>query len=66
MLISGVDALTERIEQAAEWTRVNGPLQPDEEATIKLMIETQIALGYEDVDLFDAKENRYKWPEDRR
>jgi hypothetical protein len=29
------------------------------------MIETQIALGYEDVDLFDREDNRYKWPEDR-
>ena len=42
-LYSGVAALTERIEEAAEWTKANGPLEPDEEATMKLMIESQIA-----------------------
>jgi len=47
MLISGLDDLTERIETAAEWTKANGPLRPDEEATIKLMIESQIARGIE-------------------
>ena len=41
----GIGDLTERIERAAEWTKVNGPLQADEEATIKLMIECQIARG---------------------
>lgn len=45
MLISGMEDLTDRIERAAEWTMVNGPLQPDEEATIKLMIQAQIARG---------------------
>jgi len=45
MLISGIDDLTDRIERAAEWTKLNGPLQPDEEATIKLMIEAQIVRG---------------------
>jgi hypothetical protein len=44
-LYSGVEPLTERIEAAAEWTKANGPLQPDEEATIKIMIEAQIARG---------------------
>ncbi len=44
-LYSGTADLTERIEAAAEWTKANGPLQPDEEATIKLMIEAQIARG---------------------
>lgn len=44
-LYSGIDNLTERIEAAAEWTKANGPLEPDEEATIKLMIEAQIARG---------------------
>jgi hypothetical protein len=29
----------------AEWTKVNGPLWPDESATIRLMIEAQIARG---------------------
>jgi hypothetical protein len=45
MLYSGIEDLTERIERAAEWTKENGPLQPDEEATIKLIIESQIARG---------------------
>lgn len=45
MLHSGIGDLTERIEAAAEWTKANGPLQPDEHATIKLMIEAQIARG---------------------
>jgi hypothetical protein len=51
MLISGIEDLTERIEAAAAWTKANGPLQEDEEQTIKLMIEAQIArflLPYED------------------
>lgn len=44
-LYSGVGSLTERIEAAAEWTKANGPLEPDEEATIRMMIEAQIARG---------------------
>lgn len=47
MLIDGMEDLTDRIERAAEWTVVNGPLQPDEEATIRLMINTQLARGLE-------------------
>ena len=46
-LISGLDDITDRIEQLAEWTRMNGPLEADEEATVKLMIECQIARGME-------------------
>jgi hypothetical protein len=46
-LISGIDDLTDRIEQVAEWTKENGPLLPSEEATIRLMIECQIARGWE-------------------
>jgi hypothetical protein len=42
-LIDGYGDLDDRIERAAGWTKVNGPLQPDEEATIRLMIEAQIA-----------------------
>lgn len=42
-LYSGIEDLTDRIERAAEWTKLNGPLQPDEAATIKMMIECQIA-----------------------
>ena len=44
-LISGMADITERIERAAKWTEANGPLEQDEEATIKLMIESQIARG---------------------
>jgi hypothetical protein len=44
-LISGIDDLTDRIERAAAWMKANVPLLPDEEATIKLMIEAQIVRG---------------------
>jgi len=44
-LISGMGDLTDRIEAAAEWTKTNGPLEPDEQATIELMIKAQIARG---------------------
>lgn len=43
MLISGTDDLDDRIERLAAWTKENGPLLPDEEATVKFMIECQIA-----------------------
>ena len=46
-LIDGMEDITDRIERAAEWTKANGPLNADEEATIKLMIQTQIARGIE-------------------
>jgi hypothetical protein len=46
-LTRGIEALTSRIEEAAEWTKANGPLQPDEEATIARMIECQIARGWD-------------------
>ncbi len=44
-LISGIGDLTEKIEEAAEWTKENGPLNEREEAMIKLMIRAQIARG---------------------
>lgn len=47
-LISGTDDLTDRIERSAKWTEINGPLEADEEATIKLMIEAQIARMFGD------------------
>lgn len=47
-LVSGIDDVSDRIENAVEWTQANGPLQPDEEVTIKLMIECQIARGWEE------------------
>lgn len=43
MLRDDLGDLTDRIERAAKWTVENGPLWPAEEATIKLMIESQIA-----------------------
>lgn len=46
-LISGMDDITDRIERLAEWTKANGPLLPDEERTVELMIQTQIARGME-------------------
>jgi len=44
-LIDGMDDITERIERAADWTKANGPLEPDEDATIGLMVKAQIARG---------------------
>ncbi len=43
MLVDDWDALTDRIERLAEWTDEHSPLTADEEATVKLMIEAQIA-----------------------
>ena len=48
MLIDDFDDLTDRIERAAEWTKEHGPLRDDEAATIRLMIECQIARGFGD------------------
>lgn len=42
-LVSGFEALTERIEQLAEWTKLNGPLLPEEESTVAMMIQCQLA-----------------------
>jgi hypothetical protein len=47
-LVDDVYELTERIERAANWIEANGPLQPDEAATIRLMIESQVARAYEE------------------
>jgi hypothetical protein len=44
-LVDDFDALTDRIERAAEWTKENGPLTDDEANVFKLMIETQLAKG---------------------
>jgi hypothetical protein len=53
MLVDDFDDLTDRIERAADWTKANSPLQPDEQATIGFMIECQIARGMSRGD-FDA------------
>lgn len=44
-LISGIEDISDRIERVAAWAKENGPLMPREEATVKLMIECQIARG---------------------
>ncbi|MCC6172096.1 MAG: hypothetical protein IT481_08710 [Gammaproteobacteria bacterium] len=43
MVIDDFDDLSDRIERAAEWSKGNRPLEPDEKATIKFMIESQVA-----------------------
>lgn len=42
-LVVDFDAITDRIEALSRWTAGNGPLEPDEQATVQLMIECQIA-----------------------
>lgn len=51
MLIDDFDDLTDRIERIAAWTKTNGPLLPDEQATIAFMIECQIARGEDPLEL---------------
>lgn len=46
-LVNDFNTLTNKIEIAAEWTKANGPLEPDEERVIESMIHTQVALGIE-------------------
>lgn len=45
MLVDDVEELSERIERVAAWATENGALEDDEKATVKLMIETQVARG---------------------
>jgi hypothetical protein len=45
MLVDDFDDLTDRIERSAEWAKLNAPLLPDEQATVELMIKTQVAKG---------------------
>jgi hypothetical protein len=47
MLVDDFDALTDRIERAGKWKQENEPLLPDEEATLQLMIDCQIAQGFD-------------------
>lgn len=44
-LVSGFNAITERIEEVARWAEKNRPLLPAEEKTVELMIQCQIARG---------------------
>lgn len=62
MLIDDVEALGERIEQAAEWTKINGPLLPDEDATMKFMVETQVAKGVRRGDFEPYIPSDAPWP----
>lgn len=48
MLVSGFEPLTDRIEEVAEWAKLNGPLLPAEDRTVRLMIEAQIARGMDE------------------
>jgi hypothetical protein len=43
MLVEDWHALTDRTEQLADWAAINGPLLPDEKATVRAMIDWQIA-----------------------
>ncbi len=45
MLVDDFNDLTDRIEQADEWTRIHGPLEDDEQKTLEMMIQCQIAKG---------------------
>jgi hypothetical protein len=62
-LISGIHDITDKIERAAKWTEVNGPLEPDEESTIKMMIEAQIARGLS-LGADDCDDNDYDGDDD--
>ncbi len=42
-LYTGTEDLDDRIERLGEWITSNGPMEPDEHATVGLMIECQIA-----------------------
>ncbi len=45
MLIDGTDDIDDRIAQIADWMKANGPLEKDEESTVQLMIQCQVARG---------------------
>lgn len=44
-LIDDFDDLSDRIERSAAWAKANGPLEPDEQATVELLIQTQVCRG---------------------
>jgi hypothetical protein len=53
--------ITERIERAAEWAKVNGPLEPEEVVTIKEMIACQLVRGdAEDIEWRDRSDEETK------
>ena len=46
-LTSDVEDLGEYIGETARFVEANGPLEPDEERTVEMMIECQVARGIE-------------------
>lgn len=42
-IYDGFELLNERIERLAGWSKANAPLLPDEEATVKVMIDSLVA-----------------------
>lgn len=52
MLIDDFDYLTEKIEAAAAWAKSN-TLNNAEAATIKLMVEQQVIMGFARGDFYD-------------
>jgi integrase len=64
MLIDGIDDLTDRIERSADWTKANGPLEPDEQATVELMVKAQIARGMPDLIRALGMEREFGLPTD--
>jgi hypothetical protein len=46
-LISGVEPVTDRIDQVLEWSQTNSPLEPDEVDTLRLMLEVEFARSME-------------------
>jgi hypothetical protein len=45
MLTDDVEGVGEFIERSAEWAKANGPLLKDEQATVRMMIQCQVARG---------------------
>lgn len=50
MLVDDFGHLTDLIERSADWAKANGPLEADEDATVKMMIEAQVVLAIEQGD----------------
>ncbi len=50
-LTSDVEDLGEYIGETVRFVEANGPLQPDEERTVEMMVECQVARGIERGDL---------------
>lgn len=49
MLVSGFDAITERLHEVAKWLNEgNAPLLPDEESVVALMVNCQIDRGLDE------------------